>query len=91
MNSKKKPAHTVRSGRIRAFVWEHETPAGPKYRVRLSRLRKSRNGTKSWVAATVFGTLDILDAREVLDSAFAWIGPKFFEHEHEAGRPLKLL
>ena len=90
MNPKRKPDHTVRSGRVRASIWEHETQSGSEYRVRLS-LRVTKNGTKCWVADPCFGTLDLKDVEEVVGAAHDWIGRRFLDRELREGRSLQIL
>jgi len=91
MNAREKPARTVGSGRLRASVYEHETSRGPKYRVRLSRLRTTKSGRKEWTRASSFGTREVQHAHEVLSAALDAIGTMFLERERLAGRSLKIL
>lgn len=38
MNDKKKPAHEIRLGRIKAVIWSNGTENGERYNVQLKRL-----------------------------------------------------
>jgi hypothetical protein len=61
----KKP-HEVRIGRIKATIWENETPAGVRHNVTFSRLYKAE-GDSEWSSADSFGRDDLLVLRKVAD------------------------
>ena len=68
--SKKRPAHELRLGRIRAAVWENSTQNGTRYNVTFSRLYKDGN---DWKDSTSFGRDDLPLLAKVADLAHTWI------------------
>jgi len=67
---KQKPVQEVRMGRIKAAVWENDTPQGVMYNVTISRLYKDG---ETWKNSSSFGRDDLLLASKVLDRAHSWI------------------
>ena len=55
-NSKKKPVHEIRFGRVRAAIWENETEQGVMHNVTMTRLYKDGD---SWKDTTSFGRDDL--------------------------------
>ena len=52
----KKPVHEVRSGRVRAAIWENETQNGLRHNVTFSRLYKDGD---QWKDSSSFGRDDL--------------------------------
>jgi hypothetical protein len=78
-NSKKKPVHEVRLGRVRAAVWENDTKSGSMHNVTLTRLYKDDDD--KWADSTSFGRDDLPLLAKVADQAHSWI----FEHGMASG------
>ena len=74
--SKKRPVHELRLGRIRAAIWENETELGTRHNVTVSRLYKDGD---DWKDSTSFGRDDLPLVGKVCDLAHSWI----FEHGSE--------
>ena len=70
-NSKKKPVHEVRLGRVRAAVWENDTKNGAMHNVTLTRLYKDDDD--NWADSTSFGRDDLPLLAKVADQAHTWI------------------
>ena len=68
---KKKPAHEVRLGRVRAAIWENDTSNGVRHNVTFSRLYKDDDD--QWKDATNFGRDDLPLLQKVADQAHTWI------------------
>ena len=68
--SKKRPAHELRLGRIRAAVWENSTQNGTRHNVTVSRLYKDGD---DWKDSTSFGRDDLPLLAKVADLAHSWI------------------
>ena len=75
--TKPRPVHEVRLGRIRAAVWENETPSGKRHNVTFSRLYKDG---EQWKDSTSFGRDDLPLLAKVADEVHLWI----FRHAQEA-------
>ena len=69
-NSKTRPVHELRLGRIRAAIWENETPNGMLHNVTVSRLYKDGD---EWKDSTSFSRDDLPRVGKVLDRAHSWI------------------
>ena len=65
-----RPVHEVRSGRIKAAIWENETQNGSRHNVTISRLY--RDG-EQWKDSTSFGRDDLPLVAKVVDQAHSWI------------------
>ena len=65
-----KPVYEIRLGRIKAAIWENETPIGRRHNVTLSRLY--RDGDQ-WKASTSFGRDDLPLVAKVADMCHTWI------------------
>lgn len=76
--TKNRPVHEIRLGRIKAAIWENETRNGTRHSVSVSRLYK--DGEK-WKDSTSFGRDDLPLVAKVADLAHSWI----FEHGFETG------
>lgn len=74
--SKNRPVHEVRLGRIRAAIWQNETEIGTRHNVTVSRLYKDGD---DWKDSTSFGRDDLPLVVKVCDLAHSWI----FEHGSE--------
>lgn len=68
--TKSRPVHEVRLGRIRAAVWENDTQNGTRHNVTLSRLYKDG---EEWKDSTSFGRDDLPLVGKVADLAHSWI------------------
>ena len=77
VNSKVRPIHEIRLGRIRAAIWENESPNGMRHNVSIT--RSYRDG-QQWKDSTSFGREDLLLLAKVADQAHSWI----FAHEQES-------
>jgi hypothetical protein len=71
MNTKQKPEHEIRLGKIRATIWANELENGVRYSVTLSRLYKNDEG--HWRDSTSFGREDLPLLGKVLDMAHTWL------------------
>ena len=71
-NTKEKPIHEVRLGRIKAAVWRNETENGARYSVTFCRMYKDK-GDKEWSFTPSFGRDDCLLLSKVADQAHSWI------------------
>jgi len=69
-HASKGPVHEVRVGRVRAAIWENETPNGKRHNVTLSRLYKDGD---QWKDSTSFGRDDLPLVAKVTDLAHSWI------------------
>lgn len=68
--SKPKPVHELRLGRIKAAVWQNETPNGTRHNVTFSRLYKDGD---QWKDSASFGRDDLPLLAKVADLAHTWI------------------
>ncbi len=64
------PVHEIRMGRVRAAIWENETPNGTRHNVTISRLYKDGD---DWKDSTSFGRDDLPLLEKVAAQAHAWI------------------
>ena len=70
--TKKKPVHEVRMGRIKAVVWENKNGDGVvRHNVQLRRIYKDEKG--DWQASDSFGRDDLQLLGKVADKAQDWI------------------
>lgn len=69
-NTKVRPVHEVRMGRIKAAIWENETQNGSRHNVTVSRLY--RDG-EQWKDSSSFGRDDLPLVAKVVDQAHSWI------------------
>ena len=69
-NTKTKPIHEIRLGRIRAAIWENETQNGARHNVTVSRLYKEGH---VWKDSSSFGRDDLPLVAKVLDRCHSWI------------------
>ena len=65
-----KPVNEVRLGRIKAAIWENETPNGPRHNVTLQRIYKDG---EEWKTSDSFGRDDLPLVMKVADLAHSWI------------------
>ena len=68
--TKARPVHEVRLGRIKAAIWENETQNGTRHNVTISRLYRVNN---DWKDSTSFGRDDLPLVAKVVDQAHDWI------------------
>ena len=68
--SKAKPAHVVKLGKIQASVWANETKTGRRYNVTACRLYQE-NG--EWKRSDSFGRDELLCAARAFQVAYDWI------------------
>ena len=77
--TKNRPVHEIRLGRIKATIWRNETEVGERFNVSLSRLYRvaeaERTGAKDkgWRESTSFGRDDMLLVGKVSDLAHTWM------------------
>ncbi len=69
--TKARPVHEVRIGRIRAAIWENETQNGMRHNVTFSRLYKDDDD--KWKDSSSFGRDDLPVLAKVVDRAHTWI------------------
>ena len=69
-NDKKKPAHELRIGTVKATIWGNSTRQGIRYGVTVGRIYK--DGDK-WKTTNTFDRDDLLTLRKLLDEAHSWI------------------
>ena len=68
--SKTRPVHEIRMGRIRAAIWQNQTDNGVRHNVTMSRLYKDGD---DWKDTTSFGRDDLPLVAKVCDLAHSWI------------------
>lgn len=68
--SKTRPVHEIRMGRIRAAIWQNQTDNGVRHNVTMSRLYKDGD---DWKDTTSFGRDDLPLVAKVCDQAHSWI------------------
>jgi len=69
-NTKPRPVHEIRLGRIRAAIWENDTKNGTRHNVTVSRLYKDGD---NWRDSSSFGRDDLPLVAKVVDTAHSWI------------------
>lgn len=69
-NSKARPVHEIRVGRIKAAIWENETQNGTRHNVTLSRIYKDGD---EWKDSSSFGRDDLPLVAKVVDRVHDWI------------------
>jgi len=80
--TKARPVHEVRLGRIRAAIWENESQNGTRHNVTLSRLYKDGD---EWKDSTSFGRDDLPLVAKVADLAHSWIFTQASATAHAPG------
>lgn len=68
--TKTRPVHEVRLGRIRAAIWANETQNGTRHNVTVSRIYKDG---EDWKDSTSFGRDDLPLLVKVADQCHSWI------------------
>lgn len=68
---RRRPAHEVRLGRVKAAIWGNDSEHGVRYSVSVSRVYKDGQGR--WQTSESFGRDDLLTLAKVLDRAHSWI------------------
>ena len=68
--SKVRPVHEIRMGRIRAAIWQNRIENGIRHNVTVSRLYKDGD---DWKDTDQLGTGDLLNAAKVLQRAEEFI------------------
>ena len=71
--TKTRPVHEIRMGRVRAAIWANETQNGTRHNVTVSRIYKDGN---DWKDSTSFGRDDLPLLVKVADQCHDWI----FQH-----------
>ncbi|MCA9078011.1 MAG: hypothetical protein R3C02_26345 [Planctomycetaceae bacterium] len=69
-DTKTKPVHEIRLGRIRAAIWANQTDNGLRHNVTVSRLYKDGD---NWKDSHSFGRDDLPLVGKVLDRCHSWI------------------
>ena len=68
--SKVRPVHEIRMGRVRAAIWQNRTENGIRHNVTVSRLYKDGD---DWKDSNSFGRDDLPLVARVCDQAHNWI------------------
>jgi hypothetical protein len=68
----KRPARTIRMGRIRAAIWRNQTESGVLYNTTFERIYKV-DDERGWQSSESFGPNDLLLLAKVADMAHTWI------------------
>ena len=71
--TKSKPVHEIRLGRIKAAIWANDTEQGTRHNVTISRIYKDGN---DWKTSHSFGRDELPLVQKVADMAHSWI----FQH-----------
>lgn len=69
--TKARPVHEVRLGRVKAAIWENETQNGARHNVTVSRIYKDADD--QWKDSASFGRDDLPLVAKVVDRAHSWI------------------
>lgn len=69
--TKNRPVHEVRFGRLKAAIWRQESDKGPWYSVTFSRSYQDANG--QWQNTTSFGVRDLLEVAKLCDDCHSFI------------------
>ena len=69
-DTKTRPVHEIRLGRIRAAIWANETQNGTRHNVTVSRIYKDGN---DWKDSSSFGRDDLPLLVKVADQCHSWI------------------
>ena len=69
-DTKTRPVHELRMGRIRAAIWANETQNGTRHNVTVSRIYKDGD---DWKDSTSFGRDDLPLVAKIADLAHSWI------------------
>lgn len=78
MNDKKKPAHEVRVGKIKAVIWANDTEGGERFNAVFKRIYRvaeesRKKGDNGWRETDSIGRDDLLLLAKVADLAHSWI------------------
>ena len=68
--TKTRPVHEIRLGRIRAAIWANETQNGTRHNVTVSRIYKDGD---DWKDSSSFGRDDLPLLMKVADQCHSWI------------------
>ena len=67
-----RPAHSIRSGSVKAAIWKNEPLTGGVYfAITVTRSYQTEDGT--WRDTDSLGSRDLLDLRRVITNAEQWI------------------
>jgi len=66
----KRPVHEIRLGRIKATIWENDTPNGSRFNTSITRLYKDGD---EWKTSESFGRDDLALVAKVADMVHTWI------------------
>ena len=80
--SKKRPAHEIRFGRLKATIWRQESDKGPWFSVVLT--RSYQDEKKDWHSASSFGKDDLLVIAKMVDLAHTWICDELSKGSHRS-------
>ena len=72
-DTKAKPVHEIRLGRIKAAIWANETEQGMRHNVTITRIYKDGD---EWKTSHSFGRDELPLVQKVADMAHSWI----FQH-----------
>ncbi len=70
-NTKARPVHEVRMGRVKAAIWENESQHGARHNVTVTRIYKDADD--QWRDSSSFGRDDLPLVAKVVDQAHSWI------------------
>jgi len=68
--TKTKPVHEIRLGRIKAAIWANDTDNGTRHNVTITRLYKDGD---EWKTSSSFGREELPLVAKVADLAHSWI------------------
>jgi len=69
-NEKKKPAHEIKIGTIKAAIWANSTQHGVRFGVTVCRIYKDGS---NWKSTHTFDRDQLLTLSKVIDEAHTWI------------------
>ena len=79
--TKNRPVHEIRIGRIRAAIWLNETENGVRHNVTVTRLYKDGD---EWKDSSSFGRDDLPLVAKVCDQCHTWIFEQAAERNGES-------
>lgn len=89
MNDKKKPAHELRVGKIKAVIWANGTEGGERFNAVFKRIyriaeEKREKGDNGWRETDSIGRDDLLLLAKVADMAHSWMNEQNSSTEGKA-------
>lgn len=77
--SKNRPVHEVRFGRLKATIWKNEGDKGPWYSVTVARSFQDANG--QWQTSQSFGSRDLLEVAKLCDLSHSFIAAEMSKNK----------